>query len=606
MTFLLPIGLLTLLTLPVIVILHLLRERRRRMAVPSLLHWQNIPRQREGERIRRLPLTLLLLLHLLVAGALGLALGRPQMPGVPSGAARQVVIVLDTSTSMGARDGSQTRFAEAQARARALLRELRPGDRAAIIAAGPAANLIAEGGAGDVATLVAALDRLRPGGDGADMAGALTLAQATLDPQRERRVVAISDRSPAQAAVAANLPADWQIIGDSQPNRAIISFAARPWGDRLQVYARAANYADAPFRTTLQLYGDEQLIDTRDLRLDADGETELTWTLPDNYARLRAELAGGDGQAADDQGYLSVAPAPPARVLLVTAKPDPLRRALAAARAQVTVVEPARYAETASGLNVDLTVFDGFLPTAWPAGAVLAINPPPGSPLLTVDAFPGPAPEGELAQRGAIFDGLSLGGVNFGIVQPVQPPSWATMQLAIGDRPLILRGRDGPHEIAIWSFDLASGNLPSRLAFPLLVARTMRDLMPAPLPAAIQAGAPLSLRPDLRATEIQVVEPDGVRTALAAAPTLVLDTLTQPGFYRLEGPGLDGQIGVNAGSAVESDLRQPAGAQPEGQPQFTPPAQPNDQQQRHARDIWPWLALGALALLMLEWGYIHR
>jgi hypothetical protein len=23
-------------------------------------------------------------------------------------------------------------------------------------------------------------------------------------------------------------------------------------------------------------------------------------------------------------------------------------------------------------------------------------------------------------------------------------------------------------------------------------------------------------------------------------------------------------------------------------------------------DLWPWLALGALALLMLEWGYIHR
>ena len=79
MTFLLPLGLLALLTLPIILILHLLRERRRRMAVPSLLHWQNLPRKREGERIRRLPLTLLLLLHLLVAALIGLALGRPQL-----------------------------------------------------------------------------------------------------------------------------------------------------------------------------------------------------------------------------------------------------------------------------------------------------------------------------------------------------------------------------------------------------------------------------------------------------------------------------------------------------------------------------------------------
>src|SRR3712207_8291507 len=50
--------LLALLTLPIIVLLHLLRERRRRVSVPSLMHWQHLPRRPEGERIRRLPLTL--------------------------------------------------------------------------------------------------------------------------------------------------------------------------------------------------------------------------------------------------------------------------------------------------------------------------------------------------------------------------------------------------------------------------------------------------------------------------------------------------------------------------------------------------------------------
>src|SRR5436190_12296422 len=128
MTFLLPLGLLALLTLPVILLLHMLRERRRRVAVPSLLHWQNLPRKREGERIRRLPLTLLLLLHLLVAALIGLALGRPQLAGALGGGARQTVIVLDTSTSMATREdlsgGSSTRFAQARMRALALLRAL--------------------------------------------------------------------------------------------------------------------------------------------------------------------------------------------------------------------------------------------------------------------------------------------------------------------------------------------------------------------------------------------------------------------------------------------------------------------------------------------------
>src|SRR5215218_2585336 len=168
MTFLLPIGLLALLSLPVIVILHLLRERRRRQAVPSLLHWMNVPRRREGERIRRLPLTLLLLLHLLVAGLLGLALGWPQLAGALGGTARQVAIIIDTSTSMAARDGSSTRFAQARERARTALSGLGSGDRAILIAAGPTARVVASASAPNVAALLDALDQLRPGGTGTD------------------------------------------------------------------------------------------------------------------------------------------------------------------------------------------------------------------------------------------------------------------------------------------------------------------------------------------------------------------------------------------------------------------------------------------------------
>src|SRR5689334_11991367 len=193
MTFLLPLGLLALLTLPVILLLHLLRERRRRMAVPSLLHWQNLPRKREGERIRRLPLTLLLLLHLLAAALIGLALGRPQLAGALGGAPRQTAIIIDTSTSMAARDGASTRFAQARDRARAALNGLAGSDRAILIAAGPSARVVASGGAADVAGLQQALDELRPGGTGADLAGALTLAEAAFDKQRDRQVLVISD-----------------------------------------------------------------------------------------------------------------------------------------------------------------------------------------------------------------------------------------------------------------------------------------------------------------------------------------------------------------------------------------------------------------------------
>jgi hypothetical protein len=144
------------------------------------------------------------------------------------------------------------------------------------------------------------------------------------------------------------------------------------------------------------------------------------------------------------------------------------------------------------------------------------------------------------------------------------------------------------------------------LAFPLLVARTVRDLTPAPLAATVQAGDPLTLRPDARATTIQLSGPDGATTSMPAAPLFALDTLAQPGFYRVEERNgttalFKGQIGVNAGAAIESDLR------PRAAPQLTGAAHnAAGESQRRIIDLWPWLALGALALLMLEWGYIHR
>jgi hypothetical protein len=174
-----------------------------------------------------------------------------------------------------------------------------------------------------------------------------------------------------------------------------------------------------------------------------------------------------------------------------------------------------------------------------------------------------------------------------------------------------LRGRDGPHEVAIWTFNLTSGNLPTRLAFPLLVARTVRDLAPTPLPSAIRAGASLPVRPDPRATTIAITGPDGEHMTVPATSSLALDTLTQPGFYRIEATGIDGQVGVNAGSPVESDLRQhvPPSSSAETTAStggWTAPLAMGAGPQRQATDLWPWLALGALALLMLEWGYIHR
>ena len=104
MTFLAPIGLLALLALPLIVMLHLIGERRQRQIVPSLMLWRDIPLRPEGARWKMLPISFLLMLHLLAATIFGLALARPQLAGLPYEGTRHTAVLIDQSTSMATRE----------------------------------------------------------------------------------------------------------------------------------------------------------------------------------------------------------------------------------------------------------------------------------------------------------------------------------------------------------------------------------------------------------------------------------------------------------------------------------------------------------------------
>ncbi|MGQ9925655.1 MAG: vWA domain-containing protein [Chloroflexaceae bacterium] len=609
MSLLAPLGLLALLTLPVIVILHMLRERRQRVIVPSLLLWQLLPQSHAARQRRRLSITLLLLLHLLAAALLALALARPQWNLIGFGGQRHLALVIDTSISMAApAPGSGgNRLDAARVRAQSLLGAA-GGGSATLIAAGPQAWVI-DSDAASSPRLVAALARLRPGGVGSDLAGALTLAEASLQGRPDAQIVVLTDAAlPALAGElamrGATVPIRWETVGGELTNRAIVAFAARPRASAglVQVYARVVNYGSGTLRTVVRLYDDETLLDTRPITLRPDGEVELTWTVPRGISFLRAELDGEDALPADDRAALSLVAYRPARALLVSEQPAALERALRAVQGlELAVVTPAEY----RGAAADLTVFDRFLPAVWPSGGVLAIHPPRDATLLTAGP---PAPSsGELAITPAgaeLFEGIGLGAVEFGPATLVSPPAEAVTLLSRAGQPLIFRWRVPGSTIVVWTFDLAQGNLTTRLAFPLLVARTARDLIPPAAPASVLAGATLSLPVDPRATTVEVTAPDGTATPVAVEPEgRALVTFDQPGRYTLvELAGnqrlYTAQVGVNAGAAVESDLR----PRPVPNPVAAPVSRERDEV---VQPLWPWLVALALIVILGEWMYVH-
>ena len=142
-TFLLPVALVALIVAPLIYLVHLLRSSRRRVQVPALFLWADLPRTSSGKARRRWPpITLLLLLQLLAALLAGFALARPATSSEPP---RHVALVLDASASMQATDVAPTRFDVARTRAGQRLAGLTPADQVSLIRAGSEAELLASG-----------------------------------------------------------------------------------------------------------------------------------------------------------------------------------------------------------------------------------------------------------------------------------------------------------------------------------------------------------------------------------------------------------------------------------------------------------------------------
>lgn len=634
MTLLAPLGLLALLALPIIVLLHFRRERLRRIAVPSLLLWQQLEVVTGQKRRMRLPLTLLLLLHLLAALLLGLALTQPQwLTGLLQQGNRNIVVILDTSNSMAAREGIGSRLDQARAEVRGIMGNLTATDRLTLITASSRAQLLASGGGGNQGELLAALDLVQPGGTGTNLNEALTLAGVTRQGSTAAsEIVVVSDLDPPQTD---DLPLDalrWVRVGGTTQNQAIVVLATRPRRGTTpgyDVYARITNYDNQPVATTLSLYGDDELIETRDLSLQAAGEVELTWELPATVERLRAELGTDDALTIDNTAELQLEQVRQRRIVVVAEGAPAIQRALQAIDGvTASVVSPDQYASTPPDA-ADLTIFYSTVPETLPAGGVLLINPPVGeTPLLTVNAPVGADPNAVPTPPAPVrivpassgtganpLDGLSFGGVDFGAVPQVVTPEWARPLLTQGDTPLVLEGNTGTSTVMVWAFDPQAGNLQEKLAFPLLTARSVRYLTTPPPPTDIVPGEQVVLATGPRTDRIELVAPDGTTTTLAANGTVYLDGLQTPGLYRLteyagDAVVYEGALAVNAGNALESDLQ--ARAMPLIGTPYLAGATPPDANASVAAPpvqdempLWPWLALLALGVMVLEWIYVH-
>lgn len=532
-----PLALLGLLFVPAVVAMYLLKLRREETTVSSTLLWQRLVADVEAnapwQRLRR---SLLFLLQLLLVIILVLLAARPFIER-PAGLARDIVLVVDTSASMGATDLSPDRLTAAKEAAINALKDLPTGGKVSVIEAGRTARIVASG-TSDLGRVRLAIESIKPTTAAGDLADALELASELASQSGDAEVLIATDAALASVPTTA-VDAKVRVlrVGNERGtrNQAIVALAVRtaPSAVTRAVFVSMANLDVEPAARRLELWGDGRLLEARDVRIGALQRADVIIDDVDlDVAVIEVRLVAGEGAAdpskppdqlaADDRAWAIVPPDRKREILLVGEGDPYLETALSyLPNSSLFGVKPSRYPADArrnDGTEWDLIIFEGFVPTTLPTTPTLVVAPPKTSPLGVVSGKLTNPGIGTLSPDEPILRYVDLSTIHISEAAKLELPAWARSVIP-GPKgaPLLYAGVLGGVPSAVLAFEPRRSDLPLQVAFPILIANLTGELMGgSAAPAeAVKPGDPVVLPVPAGATGLRIERPDGSVIELA-------------------------------------------------------------------------------------------
>lgn len=633
MTLLAPIFAWAALAAVPIVLLYLLKMKRQQRVIASTLLWQQTLRDLEANvPFQKLRASLLLILQILILLLLILALMRPTVPSKITIGDRSV-LVIDTSGSMLTRDTDEgTRFDSAKALAGNLIDGLEEGQRMMILSD---RGRVTDGFLDSKAALRDALGDLEAEEVESDCGRALQLAYSVLTagggdsktvgafaPEsvggEGGHIYLISDGAglslPSEAPGLGDM-LTYYTVGASSDNVGIVGVQYRRPADpraRGELFVSVVNASDRERRVLVSLRPRDATaaVDAQELVLKAHQASGVTFERSFDAGEFVVALGVKDAFGLDDQAYVTLAANRPLRVLLVSKGLPEMERLLARAdHVEATIVSADQYADDRM---TDLFIFDRVVPAVLPYGRTTIFL----LPEQPAGVF---RPEGVIA-RPRVFDWNRNDPVmRFVSMRDVRLAEGSAVRLAAhpkivslvsgADSPLVCYSQVGSVRHYCFAFDISRSSWARSsvsVSFPILMGNILNEARRGQrLGRAMvaQTGRPWSLGRFEPGTTIAVTGPDGDRFKVAA--TLAgadFQEGRRVGFYTASGPGRASRFALNLASLRESQtaprkrLRGLAGEVIAGKTRVA----------SGTREIWPWAALAAVALLLVEWWVYHR
>ena len=456
-----------------IALLYILKIRLRRQPVSTLLFWDQLFDEKKPrswwQRLRHL-LSLLLqwAFLMLLVGALVDPLWSWQ-----KNQQRRIVLVFDNSASMQAiEDDQQTRLEKAKKSAASLVRSLRNGDRMAILAAGGKPD-VAIGMTDHQRSLLTAIDQL-PATDGPTaITAAVTAAKRLLaDEEQGGEIIVLSDGcfdnlEQLQADPIVTLYG----VGQQRDNVGITRYQVRRSlldAVGYQVLVDVTNFSKDDRACRIELNLEDELVDVIPLEL-ASGATEtriLDHTSP-NGGRMIATLDVDDALPTDNTAIAVLPKRTPIPIVLVT-EDNLFLKSVLESIPLVDLRIVAQPPQSAPGQGI--LVLDRNVPSQLPRGRVMVVDPQTNCDVWTLGESIAQPLVASVDADSPLTQHVRLDNVLFPDARQLQFSSdFEPLIQDPLDQPLLARLRRPGGDIVVLTCSLEKGDLPLRIAFPVLM-----------------------------------------------------------------------------------------------------------------------------------------
>ena len=607
MTWAAPLAFAWLALMALVGLFYLLRPKRQRVAVASLLLWRRtLQRERDESWLDWLKRHLLLILQLLLVAALALALARPECTGTRS-VGPPVAVVLDASMSMQIADVGRPRIEAAKDQAIAFVRTLPADVRVSVLSAEGAPRPLVTHSANRF-EIEAAIDGIRPTAAEGAIPGTLDIALSLAPPATGGMVALFSDGAFELPPGRAYDDVTAFIVAGDAANVALEQFAVRrefaeARGVQGLVVVRndGARAADVAVRIEAAGIG----VAERQLTIQPRARESL---LIDDLGAAPGYSAtvvrGDDGLALDNTAYAELSDPRNLRVLVVGEETEPIVRALqASARVTAAGGTPAEFNTERPH---DVYVFQGWLPESLPNASVVLVSPPDVE-ALGIQELPALESAPRAARDSVLLRHVDPIAITLPRARRYGAPAELAVDLDVDGGAVLAHGVMDRRRLVLIGLDLLSPNATIAPWYPVLWSNVLQwadPFSPRGGDAPLTPDRPARLIPHPLADAFEVVHPSGARTEFPVTAPAVLDA-GEIGTYvvrqyrdgqvlsqtRLVVEPPEGEVGAGFAQTMTGAAAPTAGATT-GVPETV--------------QMWPVFAALALFFLIAEWWWFHR